>query len=373
MVRHDGDQIELLVAGWGQVNTAEVANAVSEANDAQRAFHFVPMPDVVTLDDQRYLLRNGALNLDQALRDVIADGQLPVARDGNLILVTSKPYSNQDDLDGTAEYWLDNGFYFLQDWAGPNNNVAIISTYIWQQLPSRPELPMLAPSGRRTLEPYLLQSFAVLAANRLVDIPNHRATRGCPFDYLHHVPDIDRFFEAGRICDSCDSRLQSGLRQGQLTSQQYLAIKRLVTASLGKESQYTYDVAVSFSGSERRLAKRIASSLIKAGLAVFYDELYESEFIGRELTAYFGEVYSTRSRLCLILLSKEYLIRNWPTLEAEFARSRRLADRDYVVVYQLEEAANLPGLPSTVAYFTAKKHRAVDVVRTLTARIARAE
>jgi len=71
-----------------------------------------------------------------------------------------------------------------------------------------------------------------------------------------------------------------------------------------------YDVALSFAGEDRSIARQIAESLTKENLNVFFDDYSSAELWGQNLFDYLEKVYAD-SRLCIVLLSKSYLEGQW--------------------------------------------------------------
>ena len=72
----------------------------------------------------------------------------------------------------------------------------------------------------------------------------------------------------------------------------------------------TYDVALSFAGEDRSIAREIAESLTIEGISVFFDEAASAELWGRDLFQYLQRVY-TDSKLCIVLISRSYNERQW--------------------------------------------------------------
>ena len=75
-----------------------------------------------------------------------------------------------------------------------------------------------------------------------------------------------------------------------------------------------YDVALSFAGEDRSIAREIAESLKKEKISVFFDEHSSAELWGRNLFDYLEKVY-TDSKLCIVLLSKPYSDKQWTHTE----------------------------------------------------------
>jgi hypothetical protein len=114
-----------------------------------------------------------------------------------------------------------------------------------------------------------------------------------------------------------------------------------------------FDVALSFSGTERTYAKILAVKLRDAGFAVFYDNFYPEQLWGKNLTAFLDEVYRKKARFCVILVSKDYKEREWTNHELRSAQARALQEKgnDYILPIRVD-ATDLDGLPPNVGYLS---------------------
>lgn len=111
-----------------------------------------------------------------------------------------------------------------------------------------------------------------------------------------------------------------------------------------------YDLAISFAGEQRNLARRLAERLDAAGYSIFFDEFHQAELWGRDLTMALGDVYSREARWCLVLVSRDYVLKPWTNLERQNALSRFMRERSgYLLALNLD-ATELPGLPSVIGY-----------------------
>lgn len=95
---------------------------------------------------------------------------------------------------------------------------------------------------------------------------------------------------------------------------------------------FDYEVAISFAGEHRILAKYIAEQLENLDVPVFFDELYESNFLGRAWSKMFREIFGEKSRIVLCLLDKNHSEKIWPTFERENF-TPRVSDGDVIPVY----------------------------------------
>lgn len=118
----------------------------------------------------------------------------------------------------------------------------------------------------------------------------------------------------------------------------------------------SFDVAISFAGPERKYAKELAEKVNEAGFAVFYDDFYEEELWGKNLTDYFKGIYQDRSRYCVIFVSQEYNDRMWTTHERQSAQARALKQKteEYILPIKVDNV-ELEGMPATVAYVSISK------------------
>lgn len=78
-----------------------------------------------------------------------------------------------------------------------------------------------------------------------------------------------------------------------------------------------YDFAISFAGENRSLAREIVKQLSILDTHVFFDENFESNFLGRAWSSEFQRIFGSDSRLVICLLDHHYKEKIWPTFERE--------------------------------------------------------
>jgi TIR domain len=112
-----------------------------------------------------------------------------------------------------------------------------------------------------------------------------------------------------------------------------------------------FDVAISFAGTERPLAEQLAAAAQQAGFDVFYDAFYPEELWGKDLVVFFDEIYRKAARFCVMLVSKEYVERQWTNHERRSAQARALQERggEYILPVKID-GTELPGMPPTIGY-----------------------
>lgn len=112
-----------------------------------------------------------------------------------------------------------------------------------------------------------------------------------------------------------------------------------------------FDVAISFAGTEREHAQKLAELVRSAGFSVFYDEFYAEFLWGKDLVVTFDEVFRKRARFCVVFISKEYKERAWTSHEIRSAMARALNEKgnDYILPIRIDKT-ELDGLPPTIGY-----------------------
>jgi hypothetical protein len=114
---------------------------------------------------------------------------------------------------------------------------------------------------------------------------------------------------------------------------------------------HSFDVAVSFAGTEREYAQQLAQALREAGYAVFCDDFYPEQLWGKNLTIFFDEIFRKRARYCVMFVSKEYQTRKWTIHEARSAQARALEEKgnEYILPIRIDDT-ELEGLLPTIGY-----------------------
>ena len=125
---------------------------------------------------------------------------------------------------------------------------------------------------------------------------------------------------------------------------------------------FRYEVALSFAGEERGIARRLAGLLRQRGLTVFYDEYEQAELWGKDLYQHLSKVYRDYSKYCVIIASDNYDRKQWTRLELRQAQARAIEEhRDYILPLRVDDT-DIPGIPRTVGY--------IDIRNTTVKRVA---
>jgi hypothetical protein len=160
-------------------------------------------------------------------------------------------------------------------------------------------------------------------------------------------------------------RLEIDLRERTITP------LRGVRGSREAATVYDYDVAVSFSGTERQFAHELATRLQEPGFTVFYDDFYPEALWGKDLVVAFNEIYKKRARYCVVFVSKEYNNGPWTVHERRSAQERMLQERgsEYILPIKVNDV-ELPGMPSTIGYLSLEKYGIERIAEILIKKLA---
>jgi hypothetical protein len=128
-----------------------------------------------------------------------------------------------------------------------------------------------------------------------------------------------------------------------------------------------YDVALSFAGEDRPIAREITDALLKKGIRVFFDEYAESELWGKNLYEHLKRIYED-SRLCIVILSDNYRGSAWANSEFRnlMAHSRL---RDSFAILPVVIGRPPTDLLSTVSYLDWSKSNANEVAAAVQKRL----
>lgn len=108
---------------------------------------------------------------------------------------------------------------------------------------------------------------------------------------------------------------------------------------------FDFDYAISFAGENRPIARAIAEQLEILDCSVFYDELFEANYLGTAWHKSFKDILSEKSRFVICLLDKYHLDKLWPTFERE-CFTPRIPEAAVIPIY-LDETV-FPGIPRDI-------------------------
>ncbi len=142
-------------------------------------------------------------------------------------------------------------------------------------------------------------------------------------------------------------RVQENIRQ---------RIAQPTTTKKELKGNFEFDVAISFAGTERQYAEKMAEKLRAAGYSVFYDDFFPENLWGADLAITFAEIYGKKARYCVVLVSNEYNNREWTIHERSHALQRMIKEKGkgYILPIKIDDVS-LPCVADTIGYSSIKK------------------
>lgn len=125
------------------------------------------------------------------------------------------------------------------------------------------------------------------------------------------------------------------------------------------EKNYEFEIAISFAGENRELARKFSEKLEIFDVSVFFDELYESNLLGKALTKQFTRIFNEDSKFVLCLLDSNHHEKIWPTFERETFRAR--VQEEAIIPVYLDDTKFL-GIPEDLYGFDMKNTHTDDDV-----------
>jgi hypothetical protein len=128
---------------------------------------------------------------------------------------------------------------------------------------------------------------------------------------------------------------------------------------------FEYDVALSFAGEDRDVAEKLAGLLSAKNIKVFHDEIESAKLSGKDLVAHIAEIYRTRARYCVMLVSRHYPLERWTEAERTSAQEHALRDADeYILPIQLDDT-EIPGITQTAGYRDLRQYSMESILELL--------
>ncbi len=126
---------------------------------------------------------------------------------------------------------------------------------------------------------------------------------------------------------------------------------------------FEFDVALSFAGEQRVYVEKVAYFLQNKGLTVFYDKFHQSHLWGKDLSIYLHDVFSNKSKFCIMFISKEYIEKAWPSHEREAALQKQVeVGGGYILPVRFDDTV-VPGLPDSISYIDANTYTPENIAK----------
>jgi hypothetical protein len=128
------------------------------------------------------------------------------------------------------------------------------------------------------------------------------------------------------------------------------------------ELRYQKSQALSFADEDRGLVEQVAVGLRRRRVKVFYDQFEQAKLWGKDLYQYLFDLYSSKSKYCVVFISKYYVSKPWTRHEIKAAQAKQLiAESEYILPVRLDDS-QLPGLAPTISYIDARNLNAEGII-----------
>jgi hypothetical protein len=113
---------------------------------------------------------------------------------------------------------------------------------------------------------------------------------------------------------------------------------------------FEYEVALSFAHEDRVVAEELAIILHDKDIKVLLDEYPSSQPRGSDFVTHLVELFRTKARYCVMLVSQHYPLKKWTESERTAAQQHALRDaNEYLIPVQLDQN-EVPGIREAASY-----------------------
>jgi hypothetical protein len=142
---------------------------------------------------------------------------------------------------------------------------------------------------------------------------------------------------------------------------------------MSDQTEFKYDVALSFAGEDRQVVEAIADDLRGRGVRVFYDDFDRTKLWGKDLQEHFVNVYMRWSRYAMIFVSEHYQKKVWTRHELKSALARSLSERqEYILPVRLDDT-ELDGLLPTLGYLDLRRDTPAEICARIIEKVGSAD
>jgi hypothetical protein len=137
-----------------------------------------------------------------------------------------------------------------------------------------------------------------------------------------------------------------------------------------KKQVFEYDIAISFAGEDREIAKDLAKLLRAKGVRVFYDEFFRHELWGKKLTEYFQNIYGSKTKFVISLISRHYPIKDWTDFEFSIMRKEAKSRQTEFILPVKIDNTKILGIHEDIGYLDYKKEGIDGIVDCLVKKLS---
>jgi len=135
------------------------------------------------------------------------------------------------------------------------------------------------------------------------------------------------------------------------------------------DSRRRYDIALSFAGEDREVARAIAHVATTNHVSVFLDEHHLWESWGKNLLEHLDEIYGGGAKYCVMLISEAYCQKSYTTYERRVALAHAMDLRHEYVLPVVLDNAWPEGLPKTTAFIDLREHSISTVAESVVRKV----
>lgn len=150
-----------------------------------------------------------------------------------------------------------------------------------------------------------------------------------------------------------------------------LDIERIKSKIHIRQSKFTWDVAISFAGEDRSIAKEFRDICKDKGIEVFYDFDQQAILWGKDLSKVLTEVYRNEALFMVILVSENYPEKDWTNFEFVNGKdAEKERSLEYLLPARLDDT-HIVGLKESIGMIDLRKQSMEDLVNVLSEKIER--
>lgn len=148
-----------------------------------------------------------------------------------------------------------------------------------------------------------------------------------------------------------------------------LDIDRLKSKIHIRQNKFTWDVAVSFAGENREVAKDFRDACKEKGIEVFYDFDQQAILWGKDLSKVLTDVYRNEALFMVIIISKDYPEKDWTNFEFVNGKdAEKERSLEYLLPIRIDDT-HVVGLKETIGIIDLRKQNMASIVDVLSEKI----
>lgn len=148
-----------------------------------------------------------------------------------------------------------------------------------------------------------------------------------------------------------------------------LDIDRLKSKIHIRQNKFTWDVAISFAGENRDVAKEFRDACKDKGIEVFYDFDQQAILWGKDLSKVLTDVYRSEALFMVIIISKDYPEKDWTNFEFVNGKdAEKERSLEYLLPIRIDDT-HVVGVKETIGIIDLRKQTMTSIVEVLSEKI----